>query len=89
MNDQIMTIKEVSEYLKVHERTVYRLAGKNEIPAFKVANAWRFRKEDIDAWIKTQVEETLDNQNADDSTPPPTWSSTATFENLTIVLGNF
>jgi len=48
MTDQIMTIKEVAIYLKVHERTIYRLANKNEIPGFKVANSWRFKKEDIE-----------------------------------------
>lgn len=55
MNEQIMTIKEVADYLKVHERTVYRLAKKREIPAFKVSNAWRFRKSDIDGWIDKQA----------------------------------
>ena len=54
MNDQVLTIKEVAEYLKVHERTVYRLANKNELPGFKVANAWRFRKGDLDRWIDEQ-----------------------------------
>lgn len=50
-----MTIKEVAGYLKVHERTVYRLAAKGELPAFKVANAWRFRLQDIDHWISQQT----------------------------------
>lgn len=50
-----MTIKEVAGYLKVHERTVYRLAAKGELPAFKVANNWRFRLQDIDQWISQQT----------------------------------
>ncbi|WP_338127250.1 helix-turn-helix domain-containing protein [Vreelandella titanicae] len=50
-----MTIKEVAGYLKVHERTVYRLAAKAELPAFKVANNWRFRLQDIDQWIRQQT----------------------------------
>lgn len=50
-----MTIKEVASYLKVHERTVYRLAAKGELPAFKVANTWRFRLQDIDHWISQQT----------------------------------
>ena len=32
----ILTIKEVAEYLKVTERTIYRLAAGKKIPAFKV-----------------------------------------------------
>ena len=44
MSDEILTIKEVAEFLKVNERTVYRLAAAKKIPAFKVGNAWRFKK---------------------------------------------
>ena len=55
MTEQILTIKEVASYLKVHERTVYRLATKGELPAFKVANTWRFRLRDIDHWISAQT----------------------------------
>ncbi|MGM8930214.1 helix-turn-helix domain-containing protein [Salinicola halophyticus] len=55
MTEQIMTIKEVAGYLKVHERTVYRLAAKGDLPAFKVANTWRFRLQDIDHWIRQQT----------------------------------
>jgi excisionase family DNA binding protein len=55
MGEQILTIKEVAAYLKVHERTVYRLASKGEIPAFKVGNTWRFRLPDIEHWISAQL----------------------------------
>ncbi|WP_439510968.1 helix-turn-helix domain-containing protein [Marinimicrobium koreense] len=51
---EVITLKEVADLLKVHERTVYRLAAKGEIPAFKVASNWRFRLEDIDCWIEEQ-----------------------------------
>ncbi len=54
MSDEILTIKEVAAYLKVNERTVYRLAAGKKIPAFKVGNAWRFRKEEVDQWISDQ-----------------------------------
>ena len=54
MNDEILTIKEVADYLKVNERTIYRLAASKRIPAFKVGNAWRFRLSEIDAWISDQ-----------------------------------
>ncbi len=50
----IMTIGEVADYLKVTERTIYRLAGAKQIPAFKVGGSWRFSKVDIDEWIKRQ-----------------------------------
>ena len=50
----IMTIGEVAEYLKVTERTIYRLAAAKQIPAFKVGGSWRFSKADMDDWIKKQ-----------------------------------
>ena len=42
-----MTIKEVSEYLKLAEKTAYRLAAEGKIPGFKVGASWRFRKSEI------------------------------------------
>lgn len=47
-----MTIKEVSEYLKLAEKTAYRLASQGEMPAFKIGGSWRFDKSDIDKWIE-------------------------------------
>ncbi|MFC4486565.1 methylation-associated defense system helix-turn-helix domain-containing protein MAD1 [Tepidiphilus baoligensis] len=51
---EILTIKEVADYLKVTERTIYRLAGAKTIPAFKVGGTWRFSRSDIESWIKQQ-----------------------------------
>ncbi len=58
-DNAIMTIGEVADYLKVTERTIYRLAGAKQIPAFKVGGSWRFSKPDIDRWIREQSEDGL------------------------------
>lgn len=58
---EILTIKEVAEYLKVTERTIYRLAGAKKIPAFKVGGTWRFSRADIDEWIRRQSGEQSDD----------------------------
>lgn len=50
----ILTIKQVAQYLQVNERTIYRLAAASDIPAFKVGGSWRFRKADIEHWIANQ-----------------------------------
>jgi excisionase family DNA binding protein len=61
-NDElILTIKDVAEYLKVAEKSIYRLAGARRIPAFKVGGTWRFRKSDIDAWIANQSKQAEDS----------------------------
>jgi len=58
---EILTIKQVAEYLKVTERTIYRLAAAKKIPAFKVGGTWRFSRSAIDTWIKQQ---TIDGPDA-------------------------
>ena len=47
---EVMTVREVAEYLKVKARTIYRLVANGEIPGFKVGGSWRFRKSEIDQW---------------------------------------
>lgn len=52
--DSVMTVKEVANYLRVNERTVYRLAVDGRMPGFKVGANWRFKRGDIDGWIAAQ-----------------------------------
>tara|TARA_R110001583_G_scaffold113519_3_gene264028 strand:+ start:5036 stop:5320 length:285 start_codon:yes stop_codon:yes gene_type:complete len=52
MTDEIMTLKEVADYLKLAEKTAYRLAAEGKLPGFKVGGSWRFKKEDILQWIE-------------------------------------
>jgi excisionase family DNA binding protein len=51
-DDEILTIHELSAYLKLNEKTAYRLTASGDIPGFKVGGSWRFRKSEIDRWIK-------------------------------------
>jgi len=53
-NDEILKIKDVANLLKVGEKTVYSMAQKGELPAFKVRGQWRFSRKDIDEWIENQ-----------------------------------
>ena len=52
MTDEILTIKEVAEYLKLSEKTAYRLASDGKLPGFKVGGSWRFKRADIEQWIE-------------------------------------
>lgn len=47
---KVMTVKELSDYLKVHPSTVYRQLKRGRLPAFKVGSDWRFNVESIDRW---------------------------------------
>jgi len=54
MTDEILTLKEVAEYLKLAEKTAYRLAAEGKLPGFKVGGSWRFKREDVLRWIEEQ-----------------------------------
>ena len=54
MSDKILTLPEVAQLLKVAEKTVYTMAQKGEVPAFKVRGQWRFKSVDLDHWIEVQ-----------------------------------
>ena len=54
MTDEILTLKEVAEYLKLAEKTAYRLAAEGKLPGFKVGGSWRFKREDVLHWIEEQ-----------------------------------
>ena len=51
----ILTIRQLSEYLMVSEKTIYRMLDKGLLPAVRVGAQWRFRKRDIDTWLDEQV----------------------------------
>ncbi len=54
MYGKLLTLKEVAKYLQLSETTIYKMARVGEIPAIKIANQWRFKKEDIDKWLEKQ-----------------------------------
>ena len=43
----IVTAKEVGQYLKLSESTIYKLASSGEIPGFKIGDSWRFDMDEI------------------------------------------
>jgi len=61
MPDEILTVREVAEFLKVTERTIYRLAAEAQLPSFKVGGSWRFRRSDLVKWMSDQANSQSDN----------------------------
>lgn len=59
MNDDILTIPEVGELLRVAQKTVYSLAQKGELPAFKIGGQWRFSRTAIESWIAERTRSRL------------------------------
>jgi excisionase family DNA binding protein len=51
----ILTTKELADYLRLNERTILKLAAHGEIPGARLGNQWRFRKNVIDTWLDDQM----------------------------------
>ena len=47
---KVITIGELSEYLRVHRSTLYRLLKNGQLAGFKIGSDWRFNVETIDQW---------------------------------------
>ncbi|WP_298166664.1 helix-turn-helix domain-containing protein [Novosphingobium sp.] len=60
MPEEILTVREVAEFLKVTERTIYRLATEGQIPSFKVGGSWRFQRSDLIQWMNEQAKAQTD-----------------------------
>jgi excisionase family DNA binding protein len=55
MEDRLLTVKQLAEYLSVNDRTVLKLVSDGSLPGVKVGNQWRFRKAMIDTWLDDQM----------------------------------
>ncbi len=61
MQEDLLTTEQVARYLRVDKFTIYRLVAQRKLPAFKVGNQWRFKREMIDSWL---------TRNMNMATPP-------------------
>lgn len=54
-NEEVLTVKEASGYLKIAEKTLYRFIREQNIPAFKLGREWRFKKSLLDKWMEKRI----------------------------------
>jgi len=54
MTDEIMTTKQVAEYLKLNLMTVYRLAREGKLPASRIGRSWRFKRDAVEKLLAEQ-----------------------------------
>ena len=55
MAESLLTTEQVAEYLNVDKFTVYRLVAQNKIPAFRVGNQWRFKRNVLEQWLQKNM----------------------------------
>jgi excisionase family DNA binding protein len=53
-DDDILTVREISNLLRLHPATVYKLVKQGKIPSFRIGSEWRFRKDVIMRWMAQQ-----------------------------------
>ena len=62
---KVLTVNELSEYLRVHRSTIYRLLKRGQLPGFKIGSDWRFNVEAIDEWRLQQGAAQLEELRAE------------------------
>ncbi|HZP46631.1 MAG TPA: helix-turn-helix domain-containing protein [Candidatus Binataceae bacterium] len=58
IDEEVFTIRELSEYLRVHPTTIYRLLRQGRLPGFRVGSNWRFNRSAIEQWQSAQASAT-------------------------------
>lgn len=53
MEDRWLSVEEIATYLGIKRDTVYRWISENRMPAHRMGRLWKFRKEDVDEWVKS------------------------------------
>jgi excisionase family DNA binding protein len=54
----IVKAKELGEFLRLSESTIYKLASKGQLPGFKIGDSWRFDMDKILELTRDQKKET-------------------------------
>lgn len=51
LTKEVMTVRDVAEYLQISEASVRRMLKAKKLPGFKIGQQWRFRKITVDKWM--------------------------------------
>jgi len=53
MEDRWLSVDDIAAYLGIKRDTVYRWISERSLPGHKIGRLWKFRKEEIDEWVKS------------------------------------
>lgn len=53
MNDRWLSVDDIAAYLGIKRETLYKWLAEKDMPAHKVGRLWKFRKKEIDHWVKS------------------------------------
>ena len=52
--EPLLTAEEAAEHLRIHVKTLQRLAREQRVPCVRMGKYWRFRLSTLDHWVTTQ-----------------------------------
>jgi excisionase family DNA binding protein len=55
MEERLLTVRELAEYMQMNERTILKLVNAGSLPGAKIASQWRFKRSVVDAWLEDQM----------------------------------
>lgn len=53
MEDRWLSISEICKHLGVSNDSVYKWIDKHKMPAHRMGRLWRFKKDEVDEWVRT------------------------------------
>ena len=62
MEDRWLSVDEIAAYLGIKRDTVYRWISARNLPGHKIGRLWKFRKEEIDEWVKSGAADDTKNK---------------------------
>lgn len=53
VNDRWLSVDEIAAYLGIKRETIYKWLTDKNMPAYKLGRLWKFRKDEVDAWLRS------------------------------------
>lgn len=53
MDDRWLSVEEIARYLGVSKDTIYNWINGKNMPAHKIGRLWKFKREQVDEWVKS------------------------------------
>ena len=64
MEDRWLSVDEIAAYVGIKRDTVYKWIAEKHMPAHRMGRLWKFRKEEVDEWVKSGGAAEPNSQNS-------------------------
>jgi excisionase family DNA binding protein len=54
MVNELMTTRDLQDFLQVDRTTIYSMLSDGRLPGFRIGGQWRFSRRDIESWLEEQ-----------------------------------